>query len=176
MEEPPTGVLDDAFAHHHWATGRVLDALDSLDAGALHTTAVGVYGSILDTMRHLVSADRGYLVALTHSAIDPVDTDDADVATLRAVSDASAAAWAGVLASDPDADEVITRPRRDGGEIRVRAGVLWAQALHHGTDHRSQVCTVLTVAGVEPPAIDAWAYAVVRGRLEVVEPGGLTDG
>lgn len=31
-----------------------------------------------------------------------------------------------------------------------------AQALHHGTDHRSQICTALTTLGVEPLLIDVW--------------------
>jgi uncharacterized damage-inducible protein DinB len=44
--------------------------------------------------------------------------------------------------------------------------------LHHGTDHRSQVCTALTTLGVEPPAIDVWDYGVEAGR--VVETLGGT--
>ena len=38
-------------------------------------------------------------------------------------------------------------------------GIRLAQAIHHGTDHRSQVCTALTTLGIEPPAIDVWDYA-----------------
>lgn len=37
-------------------------------------------------------------------------------------------------------------------------------ALHHGTDHRSQICTVLTTLGVEPPEIDVWDYGMEKGR------------
>ena len=40
-----------------------------------------------------------------------------------------------------------------------------AQVIHHGTDHRSQVCTALTTLGIEPPAIDAWDFAWKDGRL-----------
>jgi hypothetical protein len=38
------------------------------------------------------------------------------------------------------------------------------KVVHHGTDHRSQVCTALTSLGVEPPDIDVWAYAREFGR------------
>ena len=41
-------------------------------------------------------------------------------------------------------------------------GIRLAQALHHGTDHRSQICTALTTLGVEPPEIDVWAFAAKR--------------
>jgi uncharacterized damage-inducible protein DinB len=40
-----------------------------------------------------------------------------------------------------------------------------AQALQHGTDHRSQISTTLTLLGVEPPAIDVWAYGIDTGRV-----------
>lgn len=43
-------------------------------------------------------------------------------------------------------------------------GVRLAQVVHHGTDHRSQVCTALTSLGVTPPEIDVWAYAQATGR------------
>jgi uncharacterized damage-inducible protein DinB len=40
-----------------------------------------------------------------------------------------------------------------------------AQALHHGTDHRSQICSSLTSLGVEPPGIDVWEYGFANGRV-----------
>jgi len=40
---------------------------------------------------------------------------------------------------------------------------------YHGTEHRSQVSTILTSIGVTPPWLDGWAYGQARGRL--VAPG-----
>jgi uncharacterized damage-inducible protein DinB len=56
---------------------------------------------------------------------------------------------------------VDIRRRDDGSESHATAGIRLAQAIHHGTDHRSQVCTALTTLGIEPPAIDVWDYAWV---------------
>ena len=53
----------------------------------------------------------------------------------------------------------------DDGALEVRAGVIAAQALHHGNAHREQVCVILTGQGVEPPDIQAWAYAWATGRI-----------
>lgn len=46
---------------------------------------------------------------------------------------------------------------RDGWEFHRPAGLRLARAIHHGTDHRSQVCTALTSHGIEPPEIDPCA-------------------
>ncbi len=75
----------------------------------------------------------------------------------------NAAAWTTLLAGDLDADEEIAE--QDGEwELHSTVGVRLAQAIHHGTDHRSQVCTALTTLGIEPPEIDVWAYARASGR------------
>ena len=53
-------------------------------------------------------------------------------------------------------------------QLRGRGGLDLAQVLHHGTDHRSQVCTALTSFGIEPPEIDLWAYGEATGRTRGV--------
>jgi uncharacterized damage-inducible protein DinB len=58
--------------------------------------------------------------------------------------------------------------RDDGSESYAPLSVRLAQALHHGSDHRSQICTTLTTLGIEPPDIDVWAMAEQQGRLRVV--------
>jgi uncharacterized damage-inducible protein DinB len=49
-------------------------------------------------------------------------------------------------------------------------GIRLAQALHHGTDHRSQICTALTTLGVEPPSIDVWDFGERDGRVVEIPP------
>ena len=39
------------------------------------------------------------------------------------------------------------------------------QAVNHGTEHRSQVATILTQLGVEPPDMDGWAYIFASGHM-----------
>lgn len=93
-----------------------------------------------------------------------------DLHELRAAMEANGPAWASLLGQDPDPDSVVVRHRDDGSESRAPLGIRLAQALHHGTDHRSQVCTALTALGVEPPAIDVWDFAWTDGRLVEVAP------
>ena len=58
-------VLADAFAHHAWATMQLIDVCRALNAEQLATSVPGTYGSILDTIRHVVGADASYLNLLT---------------------------------------------------------------------------------------------------------------
>ncbi len=123
----------------------------------------GTYGSISGTLGHLVASDAWYL---SFFPVDSVAFDDEASPTLdemRAALARNAAAWTTLLAGDLDADEEIAE--QDGEwELHSPVGVRLAQAIHHGTDHRSQVCTALTSLGIEPPEIDVWAYARASGR------------
>lgn len=163
-------MLADAVAHHAWATLRVIAACASLPGDQLATTVPGTYGSILETIRHIVGADAGYLSVLTAGSAAPItEIDEAsmDLAALRAATVRHGAAWAALLEGDLDPDVDAVRHRDDGTASHAPVGVRLAQALHHGTDHRSQICTALTSLGVEPPGVDVWAFAEAQGRIRV---------
>lgn len=164
-------MLEDAFDHHVWATLRLLDVCLELSSEQLATPVPGTYGSILETQRHLVGSDAYYLFAATGERGHLVDEDHIDLPELRAAMEDHAAAWSALLARDLDPDAPNIRRRDDGSETRTTMGIRLAQALHHGTEHRSQICTVLTTLGVEPPPIDLWAYAEQVGRVEEIPPG-----
>lgn len=87
-------------------------------------------------------------------------------ADLRAVMEADGRAWDAYLDADPDPDELVREVDEDDGfERDAPVGIRLAQALHHGTDHRSQVCTALTSLGIEPPPIDVWDFGTTDGRV-----------
>lgn len=163
-------LLQDAFAHHVWATLQILDACAALTPEQLETTVPGTYGSIVDTLRHTVGADRSYLVLLSGGAVPPFDEDGATLAQLRDAMAADGPAWAAVLEGDLDPQAFVVRHRDDGSESGAPLTIRLAQVIHHGTDHRSQVCTALSTLGIEPPAIDAWDFAWQDGRLTETEP------
>jgi len=163
-------LLADAFAHHVWAMLRLMDTCQTLDADELETRYPGLFGSILDTMRHIVGADCGYLFVMSRGERPLIDEDKIGLAELRGVMESNGAAWARVLAGDPDPDEVLERLRDDGSQTRAPFGIRLAQALHHGSDHRSQICTALTMLGVTPPDIDVWDFGWTEGRVAEVPP------
>jgi uncharacterized damage-inducible protein DinB len=163
-------LLKDAYAHHVWATLRLIDACAPLLPQQLATSAPGTYGSILMTLRHLVQADCSYLFVMSDGGRPMIDADDMDLPVLRGIMEENGEAWSRLLESDLDPDRWQVRHRPDGSETHATLGIRLAQALHHGTDHRSQVCTALTTLGIEPPDIDAWEYGIAHDRVRRTEP------
>ncbi len=148
-----TSLLDDAFAHHIWATERLIDACATLTREQLVTSTPGTYGAIMATLAHIVSSDGWYLSFFREQP--------APIA-------ANGAVWRDILAGGPDPEADLVE-RGDGWAFHQPAGLRLAQAIHHGTDHRSQVCTALTSHGIEPPGIDLWAYGEATGRTKGIE-------
>jgi uncharacterized damage-inducible protein DinB len=165
-----SSLLEDAFAHHVWATLRLVDACLALSPEQLGSAVPGTYGSILETQRHLVGSDSWYLFVMTGGRTARIDEDHMDLPELRAAMEGDGAAWSRLLAEDVTPDAVLVRRRDDGSETHAPMSIRLAQALHHGTDHRSQICTALTTLGVEPPAIDVWDFGIEDGRVLEVPP------
>jgi uncharacterized damage-inducible protein DinB len=162
-------ILSDAFAHHIWASLRVLDACAGLDEAQLASTVPGTYGSILDTLRHLVDGDVFYLDILRGGAPEPFDKDTSDIPTLRAIMAGHDPVWQDLVAGDLDPAVDIVEHEDSGYDTHAPLGIRLAQALYHGTDHRSQVCTALTALGIEPPEVEVWELARQDGRMFTTE-------
>lgn len=164
-------LLEDAFAHHVWATLRLVDACLALSPEQLGTAVPGTYGSILGTMRHLIEADSWDLYTVTGERGHLIDETRMDLQEIRAVMVGNGAAWSRLLGEDLDPDAVLGEvDDNDGYQRAAPMGIRLAQALHHGTDHRSQICTALTTLGVEPPAIDVFDFGLQDGRVVEVLP------
>jgi uncharacterized damage-inducible protein DinB len=163
-------LLDDAFAHHVWATLRLIDACLPLAREQLEAAVPGTYGSILQTMRHLVEADTYYLGHLTSDPAREIDPGRMGLGELRAEMEADERTWIELLAAELEPDGVVTDLDEEGYRRDASIGVRIAQAIHHGTDHRSQICTTLTTLGLEPPLIDVWAFGDQTGRVIEVPP------
>jgi uncharacterized damage-inducible protein DinB len=106
------------------------------------------------------------LFDLTGDRTRRIEEDQMDLRELRAAMEADGTAWFQLLAEEPDSDAVVKDvDESDGYEREAPIGIRLAQALHHGTDHRSQICTALTTLGVQPPLIDVWDFGLQEGRI-----------
>ena len=156
-------LLDDAMAHHIWATEVLIDTCRGLPPEQLTTPAPGTYGSILDTVRHLVSTDCWYLTFFGDQPQRIEENSEATLDDLRSAITDNGRDWMRLLGTglDGEADNV---EHGDGWNFHAPIGFRLAHVVLHGTDHRSQICTALTSFGVEPPGIDLWAYGETTGR------------
>lgn len=158
--------LHDLARHNVWATVQVLEFCQGLDEPTLHTTAPGTFGTIIETLRHMIDAEASYLFRLTGAwSAYPWRRDEAvglDVLAERAA--VLAITWEQFLAGDVDSER-LGEARSDKNEVfAVRAGVFITQALHHANEHRAHICTILGALGYEPPDVSAWGYALASGR------------
>ena len=163
MDAPAlNGALLEAFRHDAWANRQLLDLCKRLSPEQLASSGVATYGGILETLNHIVVSDARYLRRLAGQGPEWVDSDDVvEIDELRRRVDGSHEGWTELLAEPFDAEREILL---DEGAYRAHAGVLVAQALHHGNAHREQVCALLTALDLEPPDVQAWAYADATGR------------
>jgi uncharacterized damage-inducible protein DinB len=164
-------LMEDAFAHHVWATLRLVDTCLALSPEQLETTVPGTYGSILDTLRHCIGSDAWDLFVATGDRASIIDEDDMPLSELRAAMESHSPAWSRLLAQDLDPDAVLNEVDDDDGyERNITMGIELAAVLQHGADHRSQICTTLTALGVEPPTIDVLQFGIQEGRVVEITP------
>ncbi len=122
-------------------------------------------------MRHIVGTPSWYLFVASGDRTHLIDADQMDVQDLRAAMEAHQAGWSRLLEKDLDPETILREvDDHDGFERHLPVGIQLAQALHHGSDHRSQVCTALTTLGLPVPDIDVWAFGLHDGRVIELPP------
>ena len=144
------------FEHNRWANEQLLEACRDLMPEQLETTVDGTYGTLGETLAHLVSGETFYVELLTDWSpaehwrrADPFPGIDRLLARSR---DTGARLLAAAQALAPN--EPI---ERDPGEL-IPASVILVQAIDHGREHRTHAATILTQLGIEPPVIDGWQF------------------
>ena len=165
------GALEEAFRAHDWANRKLLEFCEVLSAEQLAARNSVTRWSVLQTFTHVVSADGYYLSSLMGAGrIVPAWDEDKDatwsIDDLRERAAKVAAAWESYLKTGDDSDRLLVI---DGGTFECRAGVLVAQALHHGVLHREQICEIARGLGLEPPDLQVWEYATDSGRARFLE-------
>ena len=154
------GALLELYRHKTWATLRLIEFCQGLDAAHLDATIPGTYGTIRDTLRHLVRAEEGYYWTVTRERLaEPIADQPVPLDELAERIGRLGPRWE-ALAQDSDVPgrEVTTR---DGW--RMPARVPMAQAIHHADDHRTHILSILGARGLEVPDLDMWAYADEAG-------------
>jgi uncharacterized damage-inducible protein DinB len=149
------------FRHNLWANLRLLDACAALDEQQLAATVPGTFGTIYDTLGHIVRAEQGYLRRLSGREPEhPLRREDTpDIATLHFHAQNTGGGLIEVAANVQPSDAKFVKWDIEGQDRTVPDGILLAQVINHATEHRAQIMTILTQLGIEPPELSGWAYA-----------------
>ena len=160
--------LIDAFRHNAWAMRELLLVCRELPDTQLRAEVPGQYGNLIDTFLHIVRSEAGYRARLTgeQPGWDRRDPTRPSWDVLAERLDELADRWERFLSQPFDAERTFVFQSPDGFDRDVPAGVVLAQALHHGNEHRAQIATILTSIGVTSPnwGVWEWAWATDRAR------------
>lgn len=147
------------FEHNEWATRRLLEHCDRLEAAQLDLSLAGTFGAIAPTLVHIVAEDQRYLARITgEEAPEPVtEADRISPGDLVKILDINASRWSQVLQQLPHLD--VTLPARDPWPAVPHAeSLIMLEAIQHGNDHRTHVITVLSHHGLDIPILDGWHF------------------
>jgi len=160
-------LLIEAFRYNKWANLHLLEVCSGLSDEQLQLTAPGTYGTIAATLMHLLAAEQRYLRRLAGSKPELSERDpEPSVAALREHATRSGDALIDVAGRlEPDA---TIEEERDGRTMKLHLGVVLVQAMHHGNDHRTHICTILGAHGIPYGDMDVWAYGEATGGIVTV--------
>jgi uncharacterized damage-inducible protein DinB len=153
-----TDTLTTLFGHNLWANVRILERCAGLTAEQLDATIAGAYGSIRDTLQHIVTAERSYVSRI--STGQPYRRpEDAPPLTLAEMIESVRASGSGLIEWAPrvQAGDTVS-VNWEGAPREVPKTILLTQAINHATEHRAQIMAILTQSGIQPPELDSWSY------------------
>jgi uncharacterized damage-inducible protein DinB len=159
-------MLGHVLRHNTWANLTLLDFCREVDPAILDMTARGTYGTVYGTLQHLIGAQQWYVQLITGELLGERirRTERRSIDELIAVARATGERSLRIAESeDPDR-------RVDMNEGRASTvGVILAQLIHHGNEHRTQATTILGANSVQPPPISGWGYGRAAGISEAEE-------
>ena len=138
-------------------------ACSSLTPKQLAFSSGGTFGSIAQTLTHLVSSEGWYLW-LAHDRPGPF-RGVRKFPGVTALRERAATTGDGLITAAShvrDRDILVVKDR--GWIERIHKSIILTQALHHGNDHRTHVCTILGDHRLSVPDMDVWAYGRSSGR------------
>jgi uncharacterized damage-inducible protein DinB len=161
----------ESFRYHKWANLHLLDVCTGLSDEQLQLTTPGTYGTIASTLQHLIAAEQRYLHRFDD--IEPAISEDDEFPGVPRLREIAAVAGDRLIRVAPKIPpELAVETSSDDGMVKMHVGVVLIQALHHGNDHRTHVCTILGAHNITYGDMDVWAYAEATGLIVPVPAKG----
>jgi uncharacterized damage-inducible protein DinB len=150
-----SAALDLVLRHNVWANRALLEFCARLDRTTLDRATPGTYGTLRSTIQHIVSGEQWYLWILSGERIGTTVDENVPLPLEDLISIATRTGERAIaLAATDDADRRVTVDGKPWS-----AGIIYAQLVHHGNEHRGQAKSILGANGIEPPGVSAWGYA-----------------
>jgi uncharacterized damage-inducible protein DinB len=156
-------ILAELFEHNNWANLQIIQACSTLSNAQLDAEPQTVTkGSIRTTLLHLVGAQHSYLKTLTL----PLEARrDATTVTFAELQESVTISGEALLALASDESQIVQTQLQTRDGYLVEPWVLMVQIINHATEHREQICSMLTSLGITPPDLDGWSYGEAAQAL-----------
>jgi uncharacterized damage-inducible protein DinB len=159
----PTNTLTTLFSHNLWANLRLLERCAELTPDQLEATISGAFGSIHDTLQHIVTAEQSYFSRIS-TGQPHRRPENAAPLTIAEMMESARTTGAGLIEWAPKVGAGDTvQVDWEGAPHDVPKAIILTQVINHATEHRSQVMAIMTQLGIQPPDLQGWQYF---GELE----------
>ena len=160
----------EAFRYNKWANLHLLGVCAAFTDDQLELTAPGTYGTLSATFLHMLGAEQRYLRRL--GGEPPLITRETRFPGIAALTQHATRSGDALITMAKEANpEDTIEAQFDDGLYRVDRGVVLIQALHHGNDHRTHICTILGYHGMTYGDMDVWAYGEAVGAIVPIGAG-----
>lgn len=166
-------MLVELLKHNTMMNDRLLEVCRSLSGDQLATTVEGTYGTIGATLVHVAGGQNSYAARFFGTERPERLPEDPFPGFDRLTADFNKGnALLEQAAAEGDADVYIELEDDDPVQTwRMHRSLLLLQAINHGTEHRSQIATILTHLGVNAPEMDGWTFFVDAGHMTKLPTG-----
>lgn len=146
------------FKHHLWANLQLFEQCATLSSEQLAFNLDGTYGSIRDTLAHIVSAEKSYFSRISTGQPYRRPPNAAPL-TMADMIESLRSTGSGLIEWAPkvQADDSV-QVDWGGTLVDIPKAIILTQVINHATEHRAQVMTMMTQLGLDPPDIDSWVY------------------
>ena len=143
--------LQDLIEYNRWANKVLFGLVERASADGLNARQPGMYGSIIETLTHLVNVERNFLRRIRDEQRDRLA--NLSVAELRTVMESLGPGYVETLARESDLDRAVFIPWLENG-VNLRLADAVVQPIVHSIQHRADIIGALSREGIEPPEMD----------------------
>jgi uncharacterized damage-inducible protein DinB len=150
--------LTTLFGHNLWANLRLLERCADLTGEQLDATIPGTFGSIRDTLQHIVTSEQSYYSRISTGQPLRRPANEQPL-TMAQMMESMRVTGSGLIEWAPkvQADDTV-QVDWEGAPRDVPKAIILTQVINHATEHRAQIMAILTQLGIEPPDLQGWQY------------------
>jgi uncharacterized damage-inducible protein DinB len=158
MDILPETTLAEFIRYNNWANQQMFEACQKLSEDQLAATLLGSYGTIRDTLRHIIEGEEFYVQLLTGHRPQPPFQWEArpNFAEMKNYATQVGSALVDAIHHIRPTDQV--QEEDHGNTFHYQALAVFIQIVNHGVEHRTNITTILSAEQQTPPVVDGWSY------------------